>query len=184
MWDASLVSLPMFTDGIATKWASHIHRGLTVYSEQSLFHHSFYHSIDISCTFPLFLTAWIYISHTSSIDTYISITLQRKKSSCDFCGKNKVIVALFSTASNPQLPQTSSTSLAAQRRPSPAVAENNHSAHPAHRLFLIIAEWLHVKLFITILRDMRIRYKEITLNDLVPKGSHPQNLNRHTCDLS
>lgn len=95
MWDASLVSLPMFTDGIATKWASHIHRGLTVYSEQSLFRHSFYHSINISCTFPLFLTAWIYISHTSSIDTYISITLQRKKSSCDFCGKNKVIVALL-----------------------------------------------------------------------------------------
>ena len=41
MWDASLVSLPMFADGIATKWASHIHRGLTVYSEQSLFPHLF-----------------------------------------------------------------------------------------------------------------------------------------------
>ena len=178
MWDASLVSLPMFTDGIATKWASHIHRGLTVYSEQSLFRHSFYHSINISCTFPLFLTAWIYISHTSSIDTYISITLQRKKSSCDFCGKNKVIVALLYsikptvTTNFKYVPRSSKASFSCCCWKQSFCSSCSSSI------------WLHVKLFITILRDMRIRYKEITLNDLVPKGSHPQNLNRHTCDLS
>lgn len=159
-------------------------RGLTVYSEQSLFPHLFIIVLTYHALSPLFLTAWIYISHTSSIDTYISITLQRKKSSCDFCGNNKEIVALFSTASNPQLPQTSSTSLAPQRRPSPAVAENNHSAHPAHRLYPDHCRMASCQTLHHYLARYEDQIKEITLNDLVPKGSHPQNLNRHTCDLS
>ena len=184
MWDASLVSLPMFTDGIATKWASHIHRGLTVYTEQSLVPPLFYHSIDISCTFPLFPYSMnLYITYFFYWHLYINHSAKEKK----------FMRFLWQKQGN-------------------CCSSLQHQTHSYHKLqvrpsqlkgvllllllktiillillivyILIIAEWLHVKLFITTLRDMRIRYKEITLNDLVPKGSHPQNLNRHTCDLS
>lgn len=70
----------MFTDGIATKWASHIHRGLTVYTEQSLVPPLFYHSIDISCTFPLFPYSMnLYITYFFYWHLHINHSAKEKK---------------------------------------------------------------------------------------------------------
>ena len=157
MWDASLVSLPMFTDGIATKWASHIHRGLTAYSEQSLFPHLFIIVLTYHALSP-FSLQHEFIYHILLLLTLIY------QSRC----KGKKVHAI-SVATTRKL----------------LLSSPQHQTHSYHKLqvrpshlkgvllllllktiillillivyILIIAEWLHVKLFITIWRDMRIR---------------------------